>query len=274
MRATPQGLMERSMVSPPPEIGNSFTEPLGIQPSPSQHLCGVPTHELPRMPAAASMPSFGTAIPAVPAAPPRTMERPVPQFRAGSVQTASQLPAPLRKWYLGYSTLVDRTTLWTKTRWLVFILLLAIFCLRILVRQGFYISAYALGIYQLSLFVGFLSPQKDRETESYILPISGQHENEEYRPFLRKVNEFSFWYLGLRATLLALLTTFFDFLDLPVFWPVLLFYFCFLFVMMMKQQIKEMISHGYIPFSGRKVKYGDVGTDPIRRAMHDRKQHD
>eukprot|EP01053_Blabericola_migrator_P013169 Blabericola_migrator_1__13168@NODE_902_length_6138_cov_137_766595_g632_i0_p4_GENE_NODE_902_length_6138_cov_137_766595_g632_i0NODE_902_length_6138_cov_137_766595_g632_i0_p4_ORF_typecomplete_len229_score25_51Rer1/PF03248_13/8_5e56DUF1453/PF07301_11/0_031DUF1453/PF07301_11/6_8e03_NODE_902_length_6138_cov_137_766595_g632_i024333119 len=192
------------------------------------------------------------------------------QYRPGSAQTANQLPPVLRKWYLGYSSLVDRTTLYLKSRWAAFGVLLALFCLRILTRQGFYISAYALGIYLLSLFVGFLTPQKDRETESYILPMAGQ-ETGEYRPFLRKVNEFSFWYLGTRATILALLSTAFDFFDLPVFWPILLFYFCFLFFMMMKQQIKEMIAHGYIPFSGRKAKYGDVGIDPIRRAVHEKK---
>eukprot|EP01054_Gregarina_sp_Poly1_P002087 Gregarina_sp_Poly_1__2086@NODE_154_length_12409_cov_137_944904_g136_i0_p7_GENE_NODE_154_length_12409_cov_137_944904_g136_i0NODE_154_length_12409_cov_137_944904_g136_i0_p7_ORF_typecomplete_len271_score25_88Rer1/PF03248_13/2_2e52DUF3270/PF11674_8/0_033DUF3270/PF11674_8/5_8e03DUF1453/PF07301_11/0_095DUF1453/PF07301_11/6_1e03_NODE_154_length_12409_cov_137_944904_g136_i077348546 len=225
--------------------------------------------------AATSMPSFvaGSPVMEQAAAGVRTADRGVPQFRPGSLQTANQLPPPLRKWYLAYSTLVDRTTLWFKTRWLVFFVAIALFCIRIILRQGFYISAYALGIYQLSLFVGFLSPQKDRETESYILPLSGQ-ESGEYRPFLRKIPEFSFWYLGLRATLLALLSTAFDVLDLPVFWPVLVFYFCFLFFMMMKQQIKEMLAHGYIPFSGKKAKYADVGTDPIRRAIHDRKQQD
>eukprot|EP01055_Gregarina_sp_Pseudo9_P000990 Gregarina_sp_Pseudo_9__989@NODE_1636_length_1436_cov_40_380816_g1516_i0_p1_GENE_NODE_1636_length_1436_cov_40_380816_g1516_i0NODE_1636_length_1436_cov_40_380816_g1516_i0_p1_ORF_typecomplete_len277_score31_19Rer1/PF03248_13/1_1e52DUF3784/PF12650_7/43DUF3784/PF12650_7/9_5CbiQ/PF02361_16/24CbiQ/PF02361_16/4_4e03_NODE_1636_length_1436_cov_40_380816_g1516_i05721402 len=266
---------EGGMVSPPPEYNSTFTEPPSSRPYSVQH--GPPfampkPHEFSsQMPAVASMPSFVTAPPP---SVPRQMERPVPQFRPGSLQTANELPAPFRRWYLGYSAMVDKTTLWTKTRWLVFVLALVLFCLRIAFRQGFYISAYALGIYQLSLFVGFLTPQKDRETESYILPVAGQQDNGEYRPFLRKVNEFSFWYLGLRATLIALLSTFFDFLDLPVFWPVLVFYFCFLFFMMMKQQIKEMLAHGYIPFSGRKVKYGDVGTDPVRRAIHDRKQYD
>eukprot|EP01057_Protomagalhaensia_wolfi_P004663 Protomagalhaensia_wolfi_Nauph_80__4662@NODE_482_length_2451_cov_83_834577_g362_i0_p3_GENE_NODE_482_length_2451_cov_83_834577_g362_i0NODE_482_length_2451_cov_83_834577_g362_i0_p3_ORF_typecomplete_len197_score17_10Rer1/PF03248_13/5_1e52DUF2207/PF09972_9/6_1DUF2207/PF09972_9/8_2MNSV_P7B/PF06692_11/24MNSV_P7B/PF06692_11/4_1e03MNSV_P7B/PF06692_11/78TMEM189_B_dmain/PF10520_9/1_3e03TMEM189_B_dmain/PF10520_9/0_49DUF2208/PF09973_9/2_4e02DUF2208/PF09973_9/0_63_NODE_482_length_2451_cov_83_834577_g362_i0876 len=193
--------------------------------------------------------------------------------RPNPLQSANQLPQPLRGWYISYCSLVDKTTLWVKTRWAVFIVALVLFSIRILTRQGFYISAYALGIYLLSLFVGFLTPQKDRETESYILPLGGQ-DGGEYRPFLRKVNEFNFWYLGFRAILLALLSTAFDVLDLPVFWPVLVFYFCFLFFMMMKQQIKEMLAHGYIPFSGKKVKYGDVGTDPVVRVLPSERRKD
>jgi len=35
----------------------------------------------------------------------------------------------------------------------------------------------------------------------------------------------------------------------PVFWPILLVYFCALFFVTMRRQIRHMIKHRYIPFS-------------------------
>ncbi|TPP61554.1 Protein RER1 [Fasciola gigantica] len=41
-----------------------------------------------------------------------------------------------------------------------------------------------------------------------------------------------------RAILIAIVCTFFPFLDIPVFWPILVLYFIMLFTLMMKRQIK------------------------------------
>ena len=49
--------------------------------------------------------------------------------------------------------------------------------------------------------------------------------------------------------------TFFSMFDVPVFWPILLLYFCILFFVTMKRQIQHMIKHKYIPFSFGKKKY-------------------
>ena len=45
------------------------------------------------------------------------------------------------------------------------------------------------------------------------------------------------------------LPRFFPPADLPVFWPILLVYFCALFFVTMRRQIRHMIKHRYIPFS-------------------------
>lgn len=52
--------------------------------------------------------------------------------------------------------------------------------------------------------------------------------------------------------------TFFSVFDVPVFWPILLLYWCVLFFVTMKRQIRHMIKYRYIPFSfGKKVsKFG------------------
>lgn len=39
--------------------------------------------------------------------------------------------------------------------------------------------------------------------------------------------------------------TFFQFFDVPVYWPILLLYFLSLFVLTMKRQIRHMIKHRY-----------------------------
>ncbi|CAE6004120.1 unnamed protein product [Arabidopsis arenosa] len=49
--------------------------------------------------------------------------------------------------------------------------------------------------------------------------------------------------------------TFFDVFDVPVFWPILLFYWVMLFFLTMRKQIQHMIKYRYVPFSFGK-KYG------------------
>ncbi|XP_053992333.1 uncharacterized protein LOC128883715 [Hylaeus volcanicus] len=150
---------------------------------------------------------------------------------------------------------LDRTTLYPKSRWLALLILMGLFSLRIYTYQGFYIVTYALAIYLLNLFLGFITPRVDPEEEDYILPI---RETDEFRPFQRQVNEFKFWLQATKGTLLSLLATCFPILDLPVFWPVLVVYFSFLFIITMRQQIKHMIKHKYVPFSWGKQSYGAI----------------
>jgi hypothetical protein len=52
----------------------------------------------------------------------------------------------------------------------------------------------------------------------------------------------------------ALVLTFFKFVDVPVFWPILLLYWAILFFVTMKRQIRHMIKYRYVPFSwGKQV---------------------
>lgn len=101
---------------------------------------------------------------------------------------------------------MDRITPYVLPRWLVTGLLLFLFTLRILVTQGWYIITYALGIYLLNLFLAFLQPKWD---EPSLLDLDGQEaldgdlpplpsrNDEEFRPFIRRLPEFKFWYMTL-----------------------------------------------------------------------------
>ena len=62
-------------------------------------------------------------------------------------------------------------------------------------------------------------------------------------------------YNATKATVIALLMTFFRIFDVPVFWPILLIYFCALFFITMKRQIKHMIKYKYLPWSRGKKTY-------------------
>lgn len=151
-----------------------------------------------------------------------------------------------------YQHYLDQSTLYHRTRWVLFAALLVGYCVRVFFLNGWYIVSYSLGIYLLNLFIGFLSPPMDPETDGPVLPsnMGGEH-----KPFIRRVPEFKFWYSSSRAIAISFCCTFFKVFDVPVFWPILLIYFCTLFFVTMKRQILHMIKHRYVPWSSGKQKY-------------------
>jgi len=54
---------------------------------------------------------------------------------------------------------------------------------------------------------------------------------EEFRPFVRRLPEFKFWYSSTKAIAIAFVCTWFRAFDLPVFWPVLVIYWLILFAL-------------------------------------------
>ena len=151
---------------------------------------------------------------------------------------------------------LDRSTIHPWPRWVGFIAVMMIFSIRVYVTEGFYIIAYGLGIFLLNNFIAFLTPLDDPSgsDDGPTLP-STQKEAKEYRPFARRMPEFKFWLSCSKAALISICMTFFSIFDVPVFWPILLIYFCLLFFMTMKRQIMHMYKHKYIPISFGKAKY-------------------
>ena len=62
-------------------------------------------------------------------------------------------------------------------------------------------------------------------------------------------------YACMKAVVCAMAMTCFSIFDVPVFWPILLIYFCILFALTMKRQIKHMMKHRYLPFNLGKKRY-------------------
>ncbi|KAG5326298.1 RER1 protein, partial [Pseudoatta argentina] len=151
--------------------------------------------------------------------------------------------------------------LWTPhviSRWIFALFLLVLFILRIFISQGWYIVTYALGIYHLNLFIAFLTPKIDPAMDFFDDgegPELPTRSNEEFRPFIRRLPEFKFWYSVTKSTIVAMVCTLFDCFNIPVFWPILVMYFITLFCITMKRQIKHMVKYRYLPFTHGKPKY-------------------
>lgn len=112
--------------------------------------------------------------------------------------------------------------------------------------------AYALGIYLLNILLLFLTPRFDPSEEPDLLPSSRE---DEFRPFVRRLPEFRFWYNATWSITMALVGTMIPMLDVPVFWPILLFYFVVLTIVTLRRQIEHMIKYKYVPFDIGKKQY-------------------
>ncbi|XBI14460.1 hypothetical protein VPH35_057045 [Triticum aestivum] len=94
---------------------------------------------------------------------------------------------------------LDRSTPHATGRWLGTLVVAAVYALRVLSIHGFYIVSYGLGIYLLNLLIGFLSPMVDPELD----PSAAAHDgpalptrgSDEFKPFIRRLPEFKFWYV-------------------------------------------------------------------------------
>merc|ERR1712062_183949 len=131
------------------------------------------------------------------------------------------------------------------SRWVLTSVLIITFILRIIIKQGWYIVTYAWSIFLLNHLTAFLTSKIDPananlETEKdngLKLPIK---QNDEFRPFIRHLPEFKFWYSVTTATLIAFGCTFFEILDIPVFWQILVIYFIVLFCITIRRLKKVL----------------------------------
>ncbi|KAI8032569.1 Protein RER1B [Camellia lanceoleosa] len=166
---------------------------------------------------------------------------------------------PLAKWRndfsIAFQYYLDRSTPHTPQRWMGTLGVALFYVLRVYYVQGFYVVSYGLGIYVLNLLIGFLSPKIDPELESMDGASLPTKDSDEFKPFIRRLPEFRFWYSITKAFVVAFVLTFISVLDVPVFWPILLCYWIVLFVLTMKRQILHMIKYKYIPFDIGKRSY-------------------
>ncbi|KAJ3679126.1 hypothetical protein LUZ60_017137 [Juncus effusus] len=181
-----------------------------------------------------------------------------PASAVAEKSAAESLEEYLAAYSRWYQHVLDRTTPYLRERWLAFFFLAVCYLIRVWILEGFYIVTYGLGIFCLSQLVGFLSPMVDPEMEELIggpgpsLPTLA---TDEFRPFVRRLPEFKFWYALTKGFCIAFLMTFFGIFDIPVFWPILVVYFCALAFMTLKRQVQHMIKYKYLPFSFGKQRY-------------------
>ncbi|KAI9851538.1 MAG: retention in endoplasmic reticulum protein 1 [Thelocarpon superellum] len=165
-----------------------------------------------------------------------------------------------------FQTYLDKSTPYTTYRWIGTGALLFLFLLRIVLAEGWYIVCYSLGIYLLNLFLAFLQPKFDPSIEQDTEMEDGSagglptKQDEEFRPFIRRLPEFKFWLAATRALTIAFVCTWFQMFNIPVFWPVLVIYWLILVALTMRRQIQHMIKYRYVPFSFGKTRYTRAST--------------
>jgi len=86
---------------------------------------------------------------------------------------------------------LDRTTPHITGRWVTWAIVVVLYALRVFWVNGFYIVTYGLGIYNLNLLLGFITPQIDPELEEG--PELPTKSDQEFKPFVRRLPEFKFW---------------------------------------------------------------------------------
>ena len=67
-----------------------------------------------------------------------------------------------------------------------------------------------------------------------------------------------------KSTLISTITTFFEFFDFPIYWPLLLFYFLFMTLFLFRYKIEHMIKYKYIPFDFGKKKYNSASKSMFK----------
>jgi len=162
-----------------------------------------------------------------------------------------------------FRALLDKATPYPAARWLALAALVAGYALRVYLLNGWYIVTYGVAIFVLNLFIGFISPQADQDADGPVLPTKGGSDGE-YKPFSRKVPEFTFWFSATRAVFVGYVLTLFDIFNVPVYWPILVVYFLALFVATMRRQIADMVKRRYVPCSWGKKSYSGGGGSGSR----------
>ena len=137
-------------------------------------------------------------------------------------------------------------------RWIGFFLISTIFLIRMFSTSRYYYAGYISGLYVIQCFVLFLSPKLDPDLfGNDVLPSI---QDGDYKPFIRKMPEFVFWRRAIAAMGLAFFASLLPF-DLPVFGPLLIFYFIIVCIFTFRTRISHMIKHGYLPFDIGKPKF-------------------
>lgn len=154
---------------------------------------------------------------------------------------------------------LDRITPYKKERWIFFSVIFLIFFVRIFIIQRFFLITYCLSIYLLHSLIEFLTPKEENIPDPFenfdedvYIPASL---DDEFRPLIRRLPEFNFWYFSTKLVCISIFTTFFDLFDVPVFAPILVFYFILILCLTIKNMYKHMKKYKYNPFKSAKDAY-------------------
>uniref|UniRef100_A0A8C5CLQ3 Protein RER1 n=1 Tax=Gadus morhua TaxID=8049 RepID=A0A8C5CLQ3_GADMO len=150
-----------------------------------------------------------------------------------------------------YQSWLDKSTPFYIGRWAGTLILTAVYMIRVYILQVTFLNNH---------WVDVFNPVSPAD-EGPSLPTK---QNEEFRPFIRRLPEFKFWHSATKGIVIAMICTFFEAFNVPVFWPILVMYFIMLFCITMKRQIKHMIKYRYLPFTHGKRTYKGKEQDTAK----------
>ena len=159
----------------------------------------------------------------------------------------------LTKYYDRYVT--DRIVLLTLPRWVFTSTLLVGFMFRVITKPGYFAIAYLLGFHILKNAINFVTPQgvptigEEEDDDEIELPTfvnsNAADFDEDAKPIMRKLTEFRLWEDINLPVIAAFVCSMFDLFDIPVFWPLLLFYFLYAMFAIVTRQRAHMQKYGY-----------------------------
>ncbi|KAG5479058.1 hypothetical protein LSCM1_02902 [Leishmania martiniquensis] len=165
-----------------------------------------------------------------------------------------------RKAHLTYKRYLDASVPHRAMRWCFFAFLALLYVARVVTFGGFYVITYGLCIHLLYLLLLLITPLSEPD-EGDVTSLPTTHaEGEDYRPFMPKVQEFVVWKQMFTVVVVCLCLTMFSFLDIPVFWPILVLYFLVLFATQVGGRVRHMMRHGYVPWNTGKPKFVPKNT--------------
>ena len=175
-------------------------------------------------------------------------------FNKLHMQDASKLSVQLRILRNFFRKHIDSLVIHKSRRWTAFAAVLGLFLFRMVYHQGYFAVCYILGFYILQNVILFLTPsslpsiQDEEENEEHVYDIPDtqlEKSEDSSKPIIRKLGEFNLWKKLMLGALVSLFTTFFEVLDFPVFWPILMFYFVFVALSIGIKQRRHMKKYGY-----------------------------
>lgn len=137
-------------------------------------------------------------------------------------------------------------------RWTIFGAVAFMYVLRVLIKQTHHIITYAVGIYMIQGFILFATP-KMKNTEDPFETLTEEQIQEEQRnfdgPFIRNLSEYDFWAFYMKVVVISFILTFFSFLDIPVFAPLLVLYFVIMVLATLVKLTQHQKMYQYNPWA-------------------------
>jgi Rer1 family len=164
-------------------------------------------------------------------------------------------------------TYIDKSVMYRQERWIVLAAMLLLYVVKILRTGSHYLITYCLFLYLLHGFIGFCTPIDSdipdpldiEEADSVHVPEDHiKRSADESKPFMRRLPEFEYWYLSIRAISASLLASLFDVFNIPVYTPILVVYFVILVWLTAIKIRKHMEKYRYNPFTSAKKIYRSV----------------